>query len=211
VRHWFGQSPSDWTFALGTANAVVLSGGKNLTFWSQPSGGVQYLDLLDATGAEVSSIASATGDGELPVGTIPRFLGPEGITAMWVDGGAGARFIMLAVDIGDSLAVVNATAAAVTALQAAMAALATVASTGAYADLSGAPTLADVAETGQYADLLGAPPPGLQIVVKVGASWPLRAGTAPDISRPAMWIGPAPAPTAGAGYALESDLWVATP
>ena len=92
-----------------------------------------------------------------------------------------------------------------------VAGLAVVASTGAYADLTGKPVLADVATSGDYADLDGAPAPGMQYVVKVGGSWPTRVTTAPDASRPAMWIGPAPAPASDGGYALDGDLWVATP
>ncbi|MBO2459827.1 hypothetical protein [Actinomadura violacea] len=208
-RHWFGQTPSDWAFKVGDGNTVVLDPDKPLTFWSQPVGGQQYDDLLDEDGNKITEGRSASGLGDLPPGAIPRLQGPPGVWLMWVDGGAGVRFAMLAIDLGDTLALVPDAVAAVTTIQAALAALAQVARTGLYGDLAGAPVLARVATTGRYPDLSELPAPGLQIVIKDGDGWPTRASTAPDSTRPAMWIGTSPAPPNGGAYALDTDLWVA--
>ncbi|WP_242890815.1 hypothetical protein [Actinomadura litoris] len=208
-RHWFGQSSSDWAFKTGDGGAVVLDPDKPLTFWSQPVGGQRYVDLLDENGNQVTEVRSATGLGDLPTGLIPRFQGPAGVWLMWVDGGAGVRFAMLATDVGDTLALVPDAVAALTTIQTSLAALAQVARTGLYSDLAGAPTLARVATTGRYPDLTELPAPGLQYVLRGADGWPVRASTAPDANRPAMWIGASPAPPNGGAYSLDNDSWVA--
>ncbi|MUN40917.1 hypothetical protein [Actinomadura litoris] len=208
-RHWFGQSPSDWTFKTGDGNTVVLAPDKPLTFWSQPVGGQRYDDLLDEDGNKITEIRSATGLGDLPPGSIPRFQGPEDVWLMWVDGGVGVRFAMLATDVGDTLALVPDTVAVVAAIQATLATLAHVARTGLYSDLAGTPALARVATTGRYPDLNELPAPGLQYVTKGAEGWPVRSSTAPDANRPAMWIGASPAPPNGGAYSLDNDLWAA--
>ncbi|WP_433329943.1 hypothetical protein [Spirillospora sp. CA-294931] len=102
MRHPFGQTPSDWTFTVGASNVPVLAGAVTLTMWSAASGGVQYTDLLDSTGAAVSSIVTGTGS-PLPIGTIPAFSGPEEITTLWADAGGGIRYRLVANDVGDLL------------------------------------------------------------------------------------------------------------
>ncbi|MER6809997.1 hypothetical protein ABT299_12020 [Spirillospora sp. NPDC000708] len=208
-RHWFGQTPSDYAFKVGADNAVLLDPDKPLTCWSQAAGGAPYNDLLDEDGVATTTIRSATGLGDLPPGAIPRFQGPPGVWLVWIDGGAGVRFALVATDLGDTLAKVADAAAAAAAAQEALAALAQVASSGLYSDLSGAPVLARVATTGRYLDLSELPAPGLQFVLKAADGWPTRASTAPDSDRPAMWIGVSPAPPNGGAYALDTDLWVA--
>lgn len=99
-RHTFGQGPSDWTFTVGTANAATLAGGVTLSFWDNPTSGTQYTDLLDSTGAPITTVLSASGTSGLPVGTIPAFSGPDGVTAMWVDAGGGYRSLIVARDLG---------------------------------------------------------------------------------------------------------------
>lgn len=210
ARHTFGQSPADWTFTAGSGDVATLAGSVAVTFWNLPSGGTQYTDLLDTAGSPATQIVSGDGSA-VSVGTIPQFSGPDGITEMWADAGGGTRYIMVATDIGGLTALVDGNTSAIDTLSATVSGLAPVATSGAYADLSGAPVLAPVATSGHYADLSSAPPPGMQIVVKVGGSWPTRATTAPDATRLAMWIGPAPAPASGGGYALAGDLWTATP
>lgn len=103
-RHWFGQSPADWTFSVGDGDVAVLQGGVQVTAWSAPEGGVQYEDLLDAGGVAITSVV--TGDGSsaaAPLGTIPRFQGPDGITSIWADSGGGGRYQMVATDLGDTM------------------------------------------------------------------------------------------------------------
>jgi hypothetical protein len=210
ARHTFGQSPADWTFTAGPGDAAILAGGVTVTFFNAASGGTQYTDLLDSTGSPVSGIVS--GDGiTLALGTIPQFQGPDGVAELWADAGGGTRYILVATDLSDLAADVDANTSAIGTLSTTVSALAPVASSGAYSDLTGAPVLATVATSGKYTDLTSAPPPGLQIVAKVGGSWPTRATTAPDATRLAMWVGPSPAPPAGSGYALAGDLWTATP
>lgn len=102
MRHWFGQSLTDWTMTAGDGGAVLFAGGVTITFWSAPVGGEQYLDLLDSSGNTVSSITSSDGTGSLPVGTIPRFQGPDnGATVLWADAGGPARYLIVATDLGD--------------------------------------------------------------------------------------------------------------
>lgn len=112
MRHWFGQSLTDWTFTVGGGGEAVLAGGVTITLWNLPSGGTQHTDLLDEAGAAVTTVTSADG-AELPVGTIPRFQGPDGVAYMWADAGAGTRFLVSATDVGDIIPTAEGTAAQV--------------------------------------------------------------------------------------------------
>lgn len=112
MRHWFGQSPSDWTFSVGDGDVAVLEGGVQVTAWSAAEGGIQYEDLLDAGGVATSSVT--TGDGSAPtspLGMIPRFQGPDQVVALWADAGGGVRYLMTATDIGDIIPVAESTSA----------------------------------------------------------------------------------------------------
>lgn len=100
TRHWFGLGPADWTFKVGPGNTAVLVGGAELTMWSQPSAGLQYKDLRTEGGDAATVITSANGT-SLPLGTIPRFQGPPGVTSMWADGGENVRYLLVATDLGD--------------------------------------------------------------------------------------------------------------
>lgn len=110
-RHWFGRGATDWTFSLGgstvsgsiTTAPALATGPATLTMWSQETSGAQYTDLLDAGEAAITEVDSGNGV-LLPVGTIPRFLGPPDITYMWADGGAGVRYLLVATDLGDAIA-----------------------------------------------------------------------------------------------------------
>jgi hypothetical protein len=207
ARHLFG-SIADYVVAPGdsvtvgdiTGSQTLLVPGTVVTFWTDVSGGSQYTDLLDLTSAPIMSVTTDAN------GAIPQFYGPDGVYTMYADAGGDRRAIE-AIDLGTDIV---ANASGIATLQATVSTLAPVASTGNYSDLNGVPTLATVASTGNYSDLNGTPPPGMQVVEKVGGSWPLRATTAPDTSRTARWIGPAPAPPAGSGYALDRDIWEAT-
>lgn len=219
MRHWFGQTLTDWSMTLGTpaeSNGVRYAdvaavGPKTVTMWNADTGGSQYTDLLDVSGAAVSEITTADGTGTLALGTIPRFQGPDGVALLWADAGGGARYLMIATDLADTLGDLTAVQSDVDGLQATVGALAPISMTGAWGDLTGVPDFADVAFSGEYDDVQGAPAPGLQIVVKAGDTWPLRATSAPDTSRPCQWRGPAPGPPAGSGYALPGDDWQAWP
>lgn len=111
ARHTFGQTPTDWTMTISAGGVITAVGAVEVTFWSQPIGGVQYTDLLDAAGAAVTSVLSADGTGTLPLGTIPQFSGPDAVTDMWADAGGGARFKMVATDLGNVITDLSATVA----------------------------------------------------------------------------------------------------
>jgi len=204
ARHLFG-SIADYVVAPGdsltvgdiTGSQTLLVPDTVVTFWTDATAGSQYTDLLDLTSAAIMSVTTDAN------GAIPQFYGPDSVTIMYADAG-GDRRAVVAVDLG---ADITTNTTAVASLQGSVAALAPVATSGAYSDLSGVPTLAAVASSGSYTDLSNTPPPGMQVVEKVGGSWPLRATTAPDTARTARWIGPAPAPPAGSGYALDRDMW----
>lgn len=217
-RHWFGQSATDWTMALGgsttsggvTTAPVLAEGPVTITLWTGKTGGAQITDLLDAGEAPITEVESGNGS-VLPLGTIPQFLGPPDVTQLWADAGGSARYLLTATDLGDALADVATNTADISDLQTQVGALATVAVTGEYPDLIDKPVLAAVATSGLYSDLSGAPAPGLQYVLKTAGSWPVRSVSAPDTARPAVWIGAEPAPPAGGSYALEGDAWWPTP
>lgn len=211
ARRTFGQSLTDFTITVGVdATPILAAGDVEITFWSAPTDGLNYDSLLDRFGAEVSFITSSDGSDGFPVGTIPEFQGPDGdVTELWADGGGGARFKMVATDLGTALAQVDTNTSTIADLQATVSGLAPVASDGLYSSLTGIPAFAPVATDGSYSALSGKPALGVQFVVKSG-SWPLRSVSAPDTGRPAMWIGAAPAPPATAGYAIEGDLFMAT-
>ncbi|TYK45148.1 hypothetical protein [Actinomadura decatromicini] len=99
ARHWFGQSPSDWTFSVDAGDGVVLAGSVTVTLWNAAAGGTQYTDLLDAAGTPITEVV--TGDGStLPKGTIPQFQGPDGIGELWADAGGGIRYRLTPTDLG---------------------------------------------------------------------------------------------------------------
>jgi hypothetical protein len=110
ARHWFGQSLTDWTFTVGSSDEAVLAGGVEISFYNAAVGGSQYTDLLDQAGSPITTVTSSDGT-SLPVGTIPRFQGPDTVTEMWADAGGGARFLMVAVDLGATITTLEGTVA----------------------------------------------------------------------------------------------------
>jgi hypothetical protein len=105
-----------------------------------------------------TAVGSTTGSGNLVRSTSPVITTPTGITKS--DVGLGN------VDnTSDASKPVSAATQTALNLKANTASLATVATTGAYTDLSGKPTLATVATSGAYADLTGKPtlPPTITV------------------------------------------------
>ena len=90
ARSDFGGNHYDWTTVLVTLSQRLVPSVQptTLTFWDAESGGTQHTDLFLA-GAPVTSIQAG------PTGQVPGFKGPDGVTSMWVDGGAG-RVLMRA-------------------------------------------------------------------------------------------------------------------
>ncbi len=119
MRHWFGQSLSDWTMDTDaptttddvTTASVLATGPATITLWSAKTGGTQYTDLLDSAGAPITQVVSSAGVGGFTVGAIPEFQGPDGVFALWADAGGGARYKMIATDVGDVLTDLSATVA----------------------------------------------------------------------------------------------------
>lgn len=105
ARHWFGGSLTDWAFSGitvdGNDDIPQLQGGVEITFWNLESGGTQYTDLL-VDSAAADSVTTSDG-GDLEVGAIPAFQGPDGVRQMWADGGNG-RYVIVAWDFGEDLA-----------------------------------------------------------------------------------------------------------
>lgn len=113
ARYNFGLGPADWTFSIGAGDVAVVTGGVVVTLWSQPSGGAQLTDLLDAADVPITEVT--TGDGTiLPKGAIPRFKGPEGVAVLWADAGAGVRYLLVTTDLGDLIPTVTSIGASLT-------------------------------------------------------------------------------------------------
>lgn len=92
TRFTFGGGAADFTFAehmVGGQDYVTLAPA-TITFWSTQTGGTNYTDLV-LNGVSVSSITASSSGG------IPSFQGPDGVSSMWADGGAG-RVRMYAYD-----------------------------------------------------------------------------------------------------------------
>jgi hypothetical protein len=212
MAYLYGGGIGDFLVSPQGDETLDLVENTPVWFYNSQTGGTRYGTdtLTDLGGAPIDQVTSDS------TGAIPQFYSTVP-TGMWADAnaGAGPRRFMQPADLASTVATqgtaVSAATSAAAAAQAAVGGLAAVATSGAYGDLTGRPVLAAVATTGAYADVVGAPPPGMQVVVKVGGSWPPRASSAPDATRLANWIGPAPAPSTGAGGAIAGDLWTPTP
>lgn len=112
ARHLFGGSIPDYVVTPGdsvtvggvTGNQVLLVPAEAVTFWSDPSTGTQYTDLLDLTN---SAITGVTSDAD---GALPQFYGPDGITVMWADA-SGSRRLIIATDLGTDVGTLQSTVA----------------------------------------------------------------------------------------------------
>lgn len=102
MRYTFGGGVADWTFSAvtvsGTDGLAQVTGNAIITFWSAETGGVQYTDLLDATGQPTSAITSSDGTDGRAVGQISAFSGPDGVRSMWAQADTGPRALMVAVE-----------------------------------------------------------------------------------------------------------------
>ncbi|MFG3660230.1 glycosyl hydrolase family 28-related protein [Streptomyces sp. NPDC047706] len=84
----FVVQPSDGLWGVA-ANVVV-------TFWDEAEGGLQYTDLLDATGTPVTQVVTDE------FGALPEFSGPDGVLGMWAQAGGGTRAWLATRDLTSS-------------------------------------------------------------------------------------------------------------
>ncbi len=101
ARNKFGAGLADWTFGA-VGNNLQLLGNIAVSCFSAETGGTQYTDLINAAGSPVSTITSSAGTDGRAIGTIPPFLGPDGVTEMWVSAGGGPRARMTCVPVPSS-------------------------------------------------------------------------------------------------------------
>lgn len=84
MRQLFGAGVGD--FAVQPADGLWgVAAGVEVTFWDAVVDGIQYTDLLDATGEPISSVVTDE------YGALPAFQGPDGVTGMWASAGGGRR------------------------------------------------------------------------------------------------------------------------
>jgi hypothetical protein len=101
-----GGGPADYTILTGDTITIstpsgdvdgktaVVVGGIEVTWWNSETGGTQYTDLLNSSGAAVSSILSSdTTDGR-GLGQIARVQYPEGVRGAWASANGGPRVWM---------------------------------------------------------------------------------------------------------------------
>lgn len=81
ARSTFGGTAADYVITAASGGLMRLTAA-TLTFWDAPTGGNRYTDLLLAGSPVVSIVVGADGQ-------VPAFQGPDLVTAMWADGGAG--------------------------------------------------------------------------------------------------------------------------
>lgn len=109
TRHSFGGDLGAWTVTSGAGNAAVLASAATITFWTAKTGGSQLTDLAGAAdgSSPMSQVITSTGSDGYPVGSIPQFWGPDGVTSMWASANAGPRSLIQANDMLATVANVN--------------------------------------------------------------------------------------------------------
>ncbi|MHC3450753.1 right-handed parallel beta-helix repeat-containing protein [Streptomyces prasinus] len=95
MRYVFGGSPSDYAMER-VGNQLLVRPGATGTVWDALAGGTQYTDLTDLAGTPISEV-TADNDGAV------AFMGPDGVTSLYVDFGYTKRFALTAVEVGDIL------------------------------------------------------------------------------------------------------------
>lgn len=109
ARLVFGGGVADWSFAIdAVTNAAILTGGVQVTFWDQQTGGVRYTDLQNANGAAATSVTTSTGLDGMALGQIPLFFGPDNVFEMWAEAGGGPRSLITAANLGSHLGPIRA-------------------------------------------------------------------------------------------------------
>jgi hypothetical protein len=108
MRFSFGGDLTGWHFGYGdlattvdtalSGRTVIALGGVDVTFWDARTGGAQYTDLQDASGAAITAVQTSQGSANYPLGVMPQFLGPDAVPVMWAQAGAAPRLRVTAVD-----------------------------------------------------------------------------------------------------------------
>lgn len=93
ARHLFGLSPADFAMQKIGLQLQLVPGAAG-TVWDSLTGGTQLTDLTDVNSAPITTVLA---DDNAQVG----FFGPDSVSSLYVDFGFGARFLMVATDLGD--------------------------------------------------------------------------------------------------------------
>lgn len=101
ARHRFG-GVADYVISLGDDDVATLEPSTSVSGWNLSSGGSQYTDFMELDGTTPIASGTLTTDS---VGSLPEFLGPDGVRELYLDasGGAGPRRRTLATDVGTDL------------------------------------------------------------------------------------------------------------
>ncbi|MGC9544035.1 hypothetical protein [Streptomyces sp. UG1] len=101
ARHRFG-GVADYIITVGTDDAATLEPNAQVTCWNAATSGTQYTDLTETDGVTPISGGVLTADA---TGSVPEFMGPDGVRSIYLDanGGAGPRRRTVATDVGDDL------------------------------------------------------------------------------------------------------------
>ncbi|MET8113823.1 right-handed parallel beta-helix repeat-containing protein [Streptomyces prasinus] len=95
ARFLFGGSPADYAMER-VGNQLLVRPAAVGTVWDSLTGGTQVTDLTDLVGAPIVEV-TADADGAV------TFMGPDGITSLFVDFGYVRRFALTAVTVGSVL------------------------------------------------------------------------------------------------------------
>ncbi|MBL3664540.1 right-handed parallel beta-helix repeat-containing protein [Streptomyces sp. M2CJ-2] len=95
MRYLFGGSPADYAMER-VGNQLLVRPGAVGTVWDALTGGTQITDLTNLTGAPIIEV-TADADGAV------TFMGPDGVTSLFVDFGYARRFALTAVTVGSVL------------------------------------------------------------------------------------------------------------
>ncbi|MFD8771460.1 glycosyl hydrolase family 28-related protein [Streptomyces sp. NPDC059916] len=96
MRHAFGGSPADYAMERVGSQLLVRPAAVG-TVWDALTGGTQLTDLTDLTGNPIDKV-TADADGAV------AFMGPDGVTSLYIDFGYAKRYAMAATDTGAALA-----------------------------------------------------------------------------------------------------------
>lgn len=92
ARSLFAGTTADFayrTHLAGTDQLMALAAYAPLTVWNAATGGTQLTDLLDVNSVALTALITDV-DGQ-----IPAFYGPDSVTRVWIDSGAGDRELIM--------------------------------------------------------------------------------------------------------------------